>query len=61
MSTWPSEGRQENDREEELAEVTVRLLTAAGPAQQQRLLMEKTLLTLTYPVQLDYTYGQLIH
>lgn len=29
---WPSEGLHEKEREEELAEVTVRLVTAAGPA-----------------------------
>lgn len=35
MSTSPSEGRQEKEREEELTEVAVRLLTAAGPAHRE--------------------------
>lgn len=42
MSTWPSEGRQEKEREEVLAKVTVRLLTAAGPAGVQGQTFEKS-------------------
>lgn len=34
MSTWPSEGRQEKERDEEVADVKVRLLTADGPETQ---------------------------
>lgn len=36
VSTWPSEGRHEKEREEELAEVRVRLVTAAGPAHRNQ-------------------------
>lgn len=35
MSTWPSDGRQEKEREEVLAEMTNRLLTAAGPEEER--------------------------
>lgn len=35
MSTWPSDGLQENESEEELVKVTVRLLTAAGPGHRK--------------------------
>lgn len=35
MSTWPSDGRQEKEREEVLAEMATRLLTAAGPEEEK--------------------------
>lgn len=43
MSTWPSDGRQEKESEEALADVMVRLLTAAGPGQQTREKMDSGL------------------
>lgn len=45
MSTWPSDGRQEKEREEVLAEMTNRLLTAAGPEEERICLGSKCAFT----------------